>query len=380
MKFWLLAFIVIYASAGNAEDFQNGFYQVTGGENCSEILGSLKYLNAESSIEADNCQYKFLNNNIQTVGICTRLIAHRGDTRYYPANTVSAFDTALSQGYKGIELDIWLSKDNKAMVSHDNNLWAATNCKGKITETNSEEILKNCSVIQSAIIPEKRLLSKKSIEARPMPTLKEVFTSFLAEDKRAEQIIVDIKFLEGRTNLIESLADAIPNCSAEECIDYQKRITFISQDQEDVKRLRAAYPFSHVAYESDRTISGLIDENNLDLWSEGNNFDTISLNFNSLYDLKFKILKFLMGQNIQPKKRFKILYNTNIETGHPKRLLGWSISNKKGIRGLKDFNIQDALTDLPFGEVMNTLLDDTSEDELITNLELIKNNKTRCEL
>ena len=49
----------------------------------------------------------------------TKIIAHRGDTRYHPENTLSAFHAALENGADAIELDIHLTGDGELVVHHD---------------------------------------------------------------------------------------------------------------------------------------------------------------------------------------------------------------------------------------------------------------------
>lgn len=46
------------------------------------------------------------------------LIAHRGDTRNYPENTLEAFESAFAQGAGGVEMDVQLA-DGKIRVVHD---------------------------------------------------------------------------------------------------------------------------------------------------------------------------------------------------------------------------------------------------------------------
>jgi glycerophosphoryl diester phosphodiesterase len=47
------------------------------------------------------------------------LIAHRGARRYAPENTIAAFDLALTHGCDGIEFDVRLTGDGRAVVCHD---------------------------------------------------------------------------------------------------------------------------------------------------------------------------------------------------------------------------------------------------------------------
>lgn len=51
-----------------------------------------------------------------------KLIAHRGDHRQAPENSMAAFDAAARFGCDGIELDVMLSKDHHVVVTHDDSL------------------------------------------------------------------------------------------------------------------------------------------------------------------------------------------------------------------------------------------------------------------
>ena len=50
------------------------------------------------------------------------IIAHRGYSQKAQENTVSAFNAALKAGAKGIECDIRLTKDKKAIVNHNGHI------------------------------------------------------------------------------------------------------------------------------------------------------------------------------------------------------------------------------------------------------------------
>ncbi len=47
------------------------------------------------------------------------LFAHRGGAAHGPENTLEAFRIGLSLGASGLESDIWVSKDNQAVLIHD---------------------------------------------------------------------------------------------------------------------------------------------------------------------------------------------------------------------------------------------------------------------
>lgn len=88
----------------------------------------------------------------------TKLIAHRGDTKDHPENTLSAFRAALENGADAIELDVHLTNDGELIVHHDYYLGNPDNGEGKIYE-------KDSSYIKSLQIGENEKI----------PTLEEVF-------------------------------------------------------------------------------------------------------------------------------------------------------------------------------------------------------------
>jgi glycerophosphoryl diester phosphodiesterase len=88
----------------------------------------------------------------------TKLIAHRGDTKNYPENTLSAFKAALESGADAIELDAHLTSDGELIVHHDYYLGNPDNGEGKIYE-------KDLAYIQHLKIG----------DTEKIPTLEEVF-------------------------------------------------------------------------------------------------------------------------------------------------------------------------------------------------------------
>lgn len=68
--------------------------------------------------------------------------AHRGVSEHMPENTLPAFAAALALGAEEIEFDVRLTKDNKLIVSHDDNLERISNGKGKLCESTLSELLK----------------------------------------------------------------------------------------------------------------------------------------------------------------------------------------------------------------------------------------------
>ena len=80
--------------------------------------------------------------------------AHRGVSALMPENTLPAFASALALGADEIEFDVRLTKDNKMIVSHDDNLERISDGKGKLCESTLDELLAlNIGVHNGWVIP-----------------------------------------------------------------------------------------------------------------------------------------------------------------------------------------------------------------------------------
>jgi glycerophosphoryl diester phosphodiesterase len=68
-------------------------------------------------------------------------VAHRGDAREHPENTLPAFQSALDLGLRFLELDVQLSADGVPMVFHDSRLDRTTDRSGSFFELRTQELL-----------------------------------------------------------------------------------------------------------------------------------------------------------------------------------------------------------------------------------------------
>jgi len=68
------------------------------------------------------------------------VFAHRGGSGLAPENTVAAFDHGLALGADGLELDVHLSRDGRAVVHHDAHLERTTNGSGPIAARSVQEL------------------------------------------------------------------------------------------------------------------------------------------------------------------------------------------------------------------------------------------------
>ena len=61
------------------------------------------------------------------------VVAHRGDWRNYPENSIPAIESAISMGVDIVELDLKLTKDSVLVLSHDDTANRTTTGKGLIS-------------------------------------------------------------------------------------------------------------------------------------------------------------------------------------------------------------------------------------------------------
>lgn len=69
-----------------------------------------------------------------------RVIAHRGDSRNYPENTLPAFISAVEMGIDVVETDIHLTRDGQLVIWHDPTLERNTDGKGRIEDHTLAEL------------------------------------------------------------------------------------------------------------------------------------------------------------------------------------------------------------------------------------------------
>ncbi|HCA10019.1 glycerophosphodiester phosphodiesterase family protein [Chryseobacterium sp.] len=68
------------------------------------------------------------------------VVAHRGDWRNYPENSVKAIEGAIKLGVDIVEIDLQKTKDGQLIVMHDKKLDRTTTGKGEISEVSLAEI------------------------------------------------------------------------------------------------------------------------------------------------------------------------------------------------------------------------------------------------
>ncbi|MBQ8254088.1 MAG: hypothetical protein IJY94_01130 [Clostridia bacterium] len=166
------------------------------------------------------------------------LQAHRGDSKRFPENTMSAFRAAYDEGYGIIELDMKFTKDNRCVILHDFSLArTARNLDASPLENDikiSDVIFDDLAKYDFGVYMSERFKGEK------IPTLEDVF-NFACENK------VKLKFdnvLQRFTDeQIDSFFDAVAEHHEEEIFG------FTSNDLAFTERIVKRFPSCDIHYD-----------------------------------------------------------------------------------------------------------------------------------
>ena len=86
------------------------------------------------------------------------VVAHRGDWRNFPENSLEGIESAIQMGVDVVELDVQRTSDGVFILMHDQSLDRTTTGRGKIAETKWEQIAKlklrnGCGVATDQKVP-----------------------------------------------------------------------------------------------------------------------------------------------------------------------------------------------------------------------------------
>ena len=110
-----------------------------------------------------------------------KIIAHRGASYIAPENTVAAANLAWELGADAVEVDIYLSKDNRVMVIHDKD--TKRTCSGKKNLT----IEKTPSVLLRDL--DAGIWKDEKYKGEQIPFLKEIIETV----PEGKNVVVEIK-------------------------------------------------------------------------------------------------------------------------------------------------------------------------------------------
>ncbi len=166
-----------------------------------------------------------------------QIIAHRGYSDVFPENTLAAFRGALDIGTDYIELDVQLTKDGQAVVSHDDTLLRTTGVDARICDLTYAELqeLDAGGWFNASFAGEK------------IPTLREVLDLIRGTDCKVYLELKDIGEVAGFEETIVETAEAC---------HMTGRCLFASFQYRYLERLRELNPDLKILY---NTTSGRTD-------------------------------------------------------------------------------------------------------------------------
>ena len=91
---------------------------------------------SENQSRTDILREKILSGDTSSVLV----VAHRGDWRYAPENSIAAIEHSIAVGVDVVELDLQLTKDSALILMHDSSLDRTTTGKGKVKDWTLDSI------------------------------------------------------------------------------------------------------------------------------------------------------------------------------------------------------------------------------------------------
>lgn len=151
-----------------------------------------------------------------------QVLAHRGDSRREPENTLPAFTAAVHRGADGVELDVRLTRDGVPVVIHDATVDRTTDGHGRVGELSTTELRRL------------RCRATGGHRSRPgVPLLAEVVA--WARQHRVE-LHVELKDAKPRQRLLEGVIELLDSD------DLAPLVTVSAFDASLLAQLRAISP------------------------------------------------------------------------------------------------------------------------------------------
>ena len=169
---------------------------------------------------------------------------HRGLPNSCNENSVSGVKAAMKAGATHLELDCYLTKDNRVVMMHNRNIEGATNGTGNVDSFTLDEL-------------RQYKLNKFGLEE--IPTLEDIFDAM--KEKEDVVLILEFKSFDDVQNPIR-IRDTV-QC-VKQIIDnykFQDRVVFISFNIDFIDVIRSLMPNMSVAYlNSNRYIGNTLNE------------------------------------------------------------------------------------------------------------------------
>lgn len=185
-------------------------------------------------IDGQEYQFELLKDGFSK----NRVVAHRGAWKQKGVlqNSLRSFQNAVELGCQGSELDVWLTADNKVILSHDPHLYGME--------------VENCTSLQ--------LFQQTIHEKDPIPSLQELL--LVAKAQNTTHPIIEIKDSQKGLERTLQLADSV--ISIVHRMKMQGDVEYISFNYEVLKRIRKLDPTARTLYlwEGKKRMEDLIND------------------------------------------------------------------------------------------------------------------------
>lgn len=187
----------------------------------NKVITSTSPMSFVITVEYDGQQKTF--EIVKDEFIKNKVIAHRGAWKHTGAsqNTLGALQHAIDLGCQGSEFDVWLTKDKKIALNHDNDL------EGRIIEKTTLADLQTIKLNNDEV----------------MPTLEQYIDLIKSQNKT--RLVLELKSNKWNANILEladSCVQTVHRMNAQAWVDY---ITF---DYRGLKVIRAMDATAHIAF------------------------------------------------------------------------------------------------------------------------------------
>lgn len=264
------------------------------------------------------------------------LVAHKGTWRdmKFPQNTKESLVKAIESGFSGIEFDIYMTRDQVFVLAHDDGLEKVTNCKGKISQKNYDEI-KDCLVVKNTLLPITKILLKKVKNPKKLTRLDELL-KILNDIDNLDLVWIDLK--EQSENLVSPLIEVIEDSANSR---LKSAIVINNGSSSLLSKFKSLYPEIRYSLEGKWGSEPLVDPSFIE--NAGKTHDIISLN------VGFRLGDESPLKIINKQKRFYKRLKILLEKARDKniQIIGWTVNKLAKIEKLLSTDLDYLLTDRP---------------------------------
>ena len=169
--------------------------------------------------------------------IRNRAVAHRGAWKHSEKsqNSMGSLNKAIELGCEGSELDVWLTKDNVVVLSHDPEIG------GKVVDKSTLKEMKTVELKGGEVVPTLEEYLKRIKEQNKTRLVVEL-KAFSNKAKDGESAALIAERVKRNLQLTDSVVSLIHRMKAQAWCDY------ISFSYDVMLRLRELDPTAHIAY------------------------------------------------------------------------------------------------------------------------------------